>query len=333
MFESLKIVDILFESLDKKEKKLKYIFNPTFRKENKEWKRHLYFADLKCDFIKEINEFGFSPYLEQTCEQQKNNQYIMKFYKPAFISNMNYIKKLNKSLSYQYINKSSFLNKQKKSIKKKILHNRSNSMSNTTIKPLKDYKDNFLLKIYQKISNPNSNSLSDMKIKGKNTVFMINKDENGEGLLKDYEGCGNDNSFKYDPIKIIKYKYHNEKKKKIKKYIITGKEEKKNDNDIEDQKIIKKEDSTEIIKNTNNSVKKNYWKMTTDVRGLKSSNNNRISSSKIIKKINKDENIYKSFKNIHKIDVNKEKSNKNSKIINFIISNNRKLQNNKKILK
>lgn len=73
--------------------------------------------------------------------------------------------------------------------------------------------------------------------------------------------------------------------------------------------------------------------MTTDVRGLKSSNNNRISSSKIIKKINKDENIYKSFKNIHKIDVNKEKSNKNSKIINFIISNNRKLQNNKKILK
>ena len=331
MFESLKIVNILFGSLDKKEKQLKYAFDPTFIKENKEWKRHLYYADLKSDFIKEINEYGFSPYLDQTCEQQKNNKIIMKFYKPNFISNINYIRKLHKSSNHQYISKSSSLIKQKKAFKTKILQNKSNSMiNNATKKSFKINKNYFLDKIYKKISETNSRSLSNIKMKKRSSVFMINRDENEEELLKDYEGCGDENSFIYEPIKIKKYRSEKKKGTKIKN--ITDKEDKKLDdnNNIEKQKIVKMGD---IVKNiNNNSVKKEDWKMTTDMDGSKAPPKSKISSSKIIKKLNIDKS-FKLFNNIHKINDNKENNEKKSKIIKFLINNNRKFQNNKNILK
>ena len=55
--------------LKKEEEKINYYFEPIYKKENKYWKRHLNFSELKQDFTKDIINYGFSPYLPKTYQE------------------------------------------------------------------------------------------------------------------------------------------------------------------------------------------------------------------------------------------------------------------------
>ena len=71
MFNSIKILDKAFDYLNNEERKLNYEYDPRSEKKDESWKRHLFFFELKKDFIKDIQEFGFCPYIEKPYENTK----------------------------------------------------------------------------------------------------------------------------------------------------------------------------------------------------------------------------------------------------------------------
>ena len=59
MFNNIILIDRAFNKLYEAEKKINYEFEPIYNRENKNWKRNLFFKELKKDFIKDLKEFGF----------------------------------------------------------------------------------------------------------------------------------------------------------------------------------------------------------------------------------------------------------------------------------
>ena len=55
-------INAAFYLLDKKEAKINYYYEPRFSKKEKDWKRCYIINELKTDFIKDVNNFGFSPF-------------------------------------------------------------------------------------------------------------------------------------------------------------------------------------------------------------------------------------------------------------------------------
>lgn len=70
-----------FLALQNIEKAINYCFEPRKVKDNSAWRRHMFFKELKDDFIKEVSSYGFSPYIEEPYESQKKDRNIMKFKK------------------------------------------------------------------------------------------------------------------------------------------------------------------------------------------------------------------------------------------------------------
>ena len=146
LINNLKLINKAFDLLKNEEEKTNYCYEPMFPKKNKEWKRHFNFCELKKDFIKEINDYGFSPYFHKTCEEQLKNKIILKFSKKKDYNYTKYIKKINK-----------YINRTKKNGTSKIGNNLSyenkkhNDLS-LKIPKLKEYKSkSFLGNLYRAI--------------------------------------------------------------------------------------------------------------------------------------------------------------------------------------
>jgi len=88
-------INAAFYLLDKKEAKINYYYEPRFSKKEKDWKRCYIINELKTDFIKDVNNFGFSPFIELSFKEQKKNKNIMKYFNFNNYDFSQYIKKMN----------------------------------------------------------------------------------------------------------------------------------------------------------------------------------------------------------------------------------------------
>ena len=214
---NLKLINKAFDLLKNEEEKTNYCYEPMFPKKNKEWKRHFNYYELKKDFVKEINDYGFSPYFHETCEEQLKNKIILKFSKKKDYNYTKYIKKINK-----YIN-STKKNETPKSGNNISYENKRCSDLSLKKPKLKEYKSkSFLGNLYrtihdESIINKNkrkSNScVNDSETKGKlNNLTMtkiikfsregiVDKKMNKEDLFD------SDNSFIFEKKSKIKTMY------------------------------------------------------------------------------------------------------------------------------
>jgi len=143
---NLKLINKAFDLLKSEEEKTNYCYEPTFPKKKEEWKRHYNFYELKKDFVKEINDYGFSPYFHKTCEEQLKNKIILKFSKKKDYNYTKYIKKINK-----YINSTKKKETQKNGNNLSYEKKKLNDLS-LKIPKLKEYKSkSFLGNLYRTI--------------------------------------------------------------------------------------------------------------------------------------------------------------------------------------
>ena len=183
--------------LKKEEAKINYYFEPIYKKENKYWKRHLNFSELKQDFTKDIINYGFSPYLPKTYQEQKENKNIMRYSKSQNYGYSSYIKKIYEDNSKKDIYKENLIkfynrildsNKRKEEKFKRILKIKC------------DKNNTFLSRIYNKLNNSekyrkkkeilkriNSNTkiLSPKTKLSRNLNKISIKDNNDKGKKKD----------------------------------------------------------------------------------------------------------------------------------------------------
>ena len=66
MLNNIKLLVKAFDKIYEIEKKVNYEFEPIYSRRKKDWKRSLYYDELKNDFFKDVSEFGFCPYLIKT---------------------------------------------------------------------------------------------------------------------------------------------------------------------------------------------------------------------------------------------------------------------------
>ena len=104
MFNNIKLIDQAFDKVYEIEKKVNYEYEPMYNTKNKGWRRNLFFKELKKDFIKDVTEFGFCPYLPKACEAQQKNKNISKFSKIDNYSKLDYIKSLYKKINQDEVN-------------------------------------------------------------------------------------------------------------------------------------------------------------------------------------------------------------------------------------
>ena len=198
--------------LKKEEAKINYYFEPTYKKINKIWKRHMNFLELKQDFIQDITNYGFSPYLPKTFKEQKDNKNIMRFCKSQNYGYQGYIKKIYKLSKDKEISKKDS-NKEKKIIFFKRLLN-SNKNKNEIIKRIimknGDNDNPFLRKIYslyEKEKNKNNKINKNKKQKElTKTKFIKNKilTPDKEIQIVNFSGCYTVKTNKFDENKTLK---------------------------------------------------------------------------------------------------------------------------------
>ena len=88
-------IDAAFYILDKKDEKINYYYEPRFTKKEKDWKRSYIINELKKDFISDINNYGFSPYIESSFIDQRKDRNINKYIRVNSYDFASYIKKMN----------------------------------------------------------------------------------------------------------------------------------------------------------------------------------------------------------------------------------------------
>ena len=182
---SIKIVNKLDE-LNLKDKYINYLYEPRFSKKlDSNWKRHLFFTEIKNDFIKDVSSFGFSPYIQETYSNQIRDKNIMKFKKKNYeIGFLNYIHRkyikstdlknnyntfnyLKENINHPYSCKSLeirrllFKEEKEKSKKKKSKNNKNNSF----------YKMMKIIKT-KKLKNENNNLTDRNNNNNKNDNFL-----------------------------------------------------------------------------------------------------------------------------------------------------------------
>ena len=170
IINNLKLVNKAFDLLKEKEAKINYYYEPIFVRKNKKWKRHLNFSELKQDFINDIIDYGFCPYIERTCEEQMKSKDILKFYKEKKHDFTTHIKKLNFCLKNKRNND--------KILNKKFLSCESNKKGDIKYKKIPKIKKNtnnsFLSNLYKTINETNINN---NKKRNKSTNNSINKNK------------------------------------------------------------------------------------------------------------------------------------------------------------
>ena len=88
-------IDAAFYILDKNDEKINYYYEPRFTKKEKDWKRSYIINELKKDFISDINNYGFSPYIESSFIDQRKDRNINKYIRVNSYDFASYIKKMN----------------------------------------------------------------------------------------------------------------------------------------------------------------------------------------------------------------------------------------------
>ena len=270
MFNSIKILDKAFDYIYEEEKKLNYEYDP--RNNNKEddtWKRHLFFFELKKDFIKDVGEFGFCPYIKQPYDEQRKDKKILKYLKPGNVSRTDYIKNLYKKITINNINKKN----QKSLSSKRIRYTLAKKNKNKSAKVINYNKLNnrntFLSSIYNKIN----------KTKKENNNLKLNKDLNNINLKSNIENNDNityrknknedkqnkSDSFIYEPEK-NNPKYNNYYYKSNKgKYENTNIKDESSSSDSTNNKNAKKVIFLNDKNNSNAEFNKKGWRMTTSL--------------------------------------------------------------------
>ncbi len=251
-------------------------------KNNNKIKRHLYFKDIKKEFVNEITCFGFSPFIMKKYKEQKENNEIMKYnlnlYNKGFY---NYIKKKLKNIpihDIEYINNSNLKN-----------FNNYTNRNNSEEKIFKNlyYKNNEDKKIHKEISenknlnidisnNQNENSYENIKI----SSHSITNEGEGKIITKIINEKPKNN------FKKILYKKKLKLTKSKKKLILNI------DNNINKISNTNNNSLNNIKKNLNNSKKKILFNKIYKLR-----NNLHPLTSIVNKKFFFDSNNYNSPKN------------------------------------
>ena len=214
MFNNIKLIDKAFDKVYEIEKKVNYEYEPMYYKKNKGWKRNLFFKELKKDFVKDVTEFGFCPYLPKACDVQQKNKNISKFAKIDNYSKLNYIKSLykkinkdeidNKKKEQTILNSNKKINKyyltsmrmrrNKSAIDVEFLKNKKKLLLRNVHNPQNKLKKNLIILDNNKIKNKNATRNSSML----NICFKKNKSINkSENEFIDAE------SFIYEPEKMF----------------------------------------------------------------------------------------------------------------------------------
>jgi hypothetical protein len=196
-----------YENLSNYENKINYCFKPFINNvnNNKNFKRHFNFKEIQNDFISEISSFGFSPFINLSFFEQRNNKNIFKFFNENLeYGLLNFVKrrfKINKRNSFDSnLNRNNNNKMLKKSnsyfIRKKNIFNvnKENEYEN----------NNYLFNIMKKISNEkkekeNKNNLSFnfKSIFSKNGKFLSNSNLNESNIfIKEFSNSFNKNLFK-----------------------------------------------------------------------------------------------------------------------------------------
>ena len=265
MFESLKILNKAFEFIKEEEKKINYEYEPHCIKEDNNWKRHLFFFELKKDFIKDVTEFSFCPYIQKPCQEQRKDKSIMKFIKADKFARTDYIKNLYKKIPLNANNKR----------QRNISPERRQSFRFTKNKSMKELsynnskinnRNNFLSNIYNKI-NKGKKELNSLKLIRKNhSNKIIENFIDKKATNKCEEGQMEVESFIYEPEKSrlrfnAQYRPY---KDNIDRY------NSKDDSLFDNNKNDLLNDNKSNLFNLNNvEAKKSGWKLTTGMESAK----------------------------------------------------------------
>ena len=274
MFNSIKILDKAFDYLNNEERKLNYEYDPRSEKKDESWKRHLFFFELKKDFIKDIKEFGFCPYIEKPYDEQRKDKNIMKFTRKGNLSRTDYIKNLYKKITHNSNNNNNKILTSKRT-KFTISPKKNNSMKDFNYKlgnskNKSKNKNSFLLEIYNKINHKNqTNNMKFKKFLNSSKLNMDNTELLNQKKHNKNDDSHDENSFIYEPetgnqryndnyyYKAYKEKFDN----------TNNKNESSSDNDYStsNRNMIFLNNKSTIYNNGKNEVKKNGWRMTTSM--------------------------------------------------------------------
>ena len=125
---SLNIINEKLKKIKIIEKNINYKYNPSFSNEkNNHWKRHIYFKDLKSDFLDEISSYGFSYYNIIPSKQQRKNK--LKFQINDKYG-LNYIEFIKKNPKLLYSNSNLLMNKNNIINTNNNINNNNNNINN-----------------------------------------------------------------------------------------------------------------------------------------------------------------------------------------------------------
>ena len=220
MFNKIILIDRAFNKVNEAEKKINYEFEPIYNRENKNWKRNLFFKELQKDFIKDVTEFGFYPYLPKACDEQQKIKNISRFSKIDNFSKLDYIKSLYKKINSDEAEQesSNMNNSNKQTYKRNSLTMRVKMNKYKSILD-SDHKKNKKIFLLKQVSNPlfqekmGIKHLKEMNQRNKNFFTKKNFKKNSSMthicFKKDKNLSQSDNefidaeSFIYEPRKIL----------------------------------------------------------------------------------------------------------------------------------
>ena len=220
MFNNIILIDRAFNKVYEAEKKINYEFEPIYNRENKNWKRNLFFKELQKDFIKDVTEFGFYPYLPKACDEQQKIKNISRFSKIDNFSKLDYIKSLYKKINSDEAEQesSNMNNSNKQTYKRNSLTMRVKMNKYKSILD-SDHKKNKKIFLLKQVSNPlfqekmGIKHLKEMNQRNKNFSTKKNFKKNSSMthicFKKDKNLSQSDNefidaeSFIYEPRKIL----------------------------------------------------------------------------------------------------------------------------------
>ena len=186
---NLNFINKEFERLHTLESAIEYQFEPKSKVTNC-GKRNIYYEDLKNDFIKEVNTFGFSPFILENFEKQRKNPNIMKYMDKKFNHGLtNYVKMQVKSVTVNPLS-GVIIKKRPKTSKKEIKKKKIPIIEDTfylkrkEVVKEKNQKETFLEKAFENLGGNKLNISSDEDEEDKLNTNMKKDDKNKKDNVK-----------------------------------------------------------------------------------------------------------------------------------------------------
>ena len=186
---NLNFINKEFERLHTLESAIEYQFEPKSKVTNC-GKRNIYYEDLKNDFIKEVNTFGFSPFILENFEKQRKNPNIMKYMDKKFNHGLtNYVKMQVKSINVNPLS-GTIIKKRPKTSKKENKKKKIPLIENTfylkrkEVVKEKNQKETFLEKAFENLGGNKLNISSDEDEEDKLNTNMKKDDKNKKDNVK-----------------------------------------------------------------------------------------------------------------------------------------------------